>query len=285
MSLDPDERLDALRREVLAERPASAPAEPDRTLPDAGTSSPTLPEPPALPEPPIIAPAPATPAPAALPPPGPPPPGPALERPAPPASPEGSSQGTVSRLLADIGDLDVHALLSDRSLSSWLGIGLLVVGGYLVLSWVVPGISVIGSLALLLAGVALLYLHLVRGAPPWALYAGAALAGMGAARILGDLLPGEWHGMTAIGVGVAFLAIGYLRHTQAGGYGWQGVVGGAAIALGLVQMVLGWLPGSPGLFDLLSPAVLLILGALLVVGTRWLGDRGRPSGDGVQGGR
>jgi hypothetical protein len=172
-----------------------------------------------------------------------------------------------------MGDLDVRGLLSDRSLSSWLGIGLLVVGGYLVLSWIVPSVSIIGSLALSVVGVALLYLHLVRGAAPWTLYAGAALTGMGAARVAGALLPGAWHGTTAIGVGVAFLAIGYLRHTQAGGFGWQGVVGGAALGLGLVQLVLGWLPGSPGPFDLLSPIVLLGLGALLVLGTRWPGAR------------
>lgn len=184
--------------------------------------------------------------------------------------------GLTARLVSGIGDFDVRGLLADRSLSSWLGIALLVVGGYLVLSWVVPGVQVIGSLALLVAGVVLLYLHLARGGPPWMLYAGAALAGMGAARVIGALLPGAWHGTTAIGVGVAFLAIGYLRHSQAGGYGWQGVVGGAAIALGLVQLVLGWLPGTPGLFDLVSPAVLLVVGALLVLGTRWL-DRSRSS--------
>jgi hypothetical protein len=200
----------------------------------------------------------------------------AAEAPLPTAEPPSPSTlpGLVSHLVAGVGDFDVRGLLADRSLSSWLGIALLVVGGYLVLSWIVPGVQVIGSLALLVAGVVLLYLHLARHGPPWMLYAGAALAGMGAARVLGALLPGEWHGTTAIGVGVAFLAIGYLRHSQAGGYGWQGVVGGAAIALGLVQMVLGWLPGTPGLLDLLSPAVLLVVGALLVLGTRWFaGDR------------
>lgn len=278
MSLDPDERLEALRREVLAERPTANPPDPVASMPapGPGTPMPTLadapvkPGPSGMPEPPPSEPSVATPAPAA----------PSGPQPAPPArsgtpSPaDDPSPGT--RLLSGIGDLDVHALLSDRGLSSWLGIGLLVVGGYLVLSLVVPGISVIGSLALLLAGIALLYLHLVRGAPPWALYAGAALAGMGSMRVLGALLPGDWHGTTAIGVGIAFLAIGYLRHTQAGGYGWQGVVGLVAIVVGLAQMVLGWLPGSPGLLDLLSPAVLLILGALLVLGTRGGGHRPPP---------
>ena len=174
-----------------------------------------------------------------------------------------------------LGDIDLRALLANRSLSDWLGIGLIVVGGYVVLSWLVPGISILGSVALLAAGIGLLYAHFVRRAAPWTLYAGALLTGMGAARVLGDLLPGEWHGATAIGIGVAFLAIGYLRHTQAGGYGWQGVVGGAALGLGLIQLLLGWLPGAPGLFDLITPVVLLGAGALLVIGTRRLG-RGSP---------
>ena len=174
-----------------------------------------------------------------------------------------------------LGDIDIRALLANRSLSDWLGIGLIVVGGYVVMSWLVPGISILGSVALLAAGIGLLYAHFVRRAAPWTLYAGALLTGMGAARVLGDLLPGEWHGATAIGIGVAFLAVGYLRHTQAGGYGWQGVVGGAALGLGLIQLLLGWLPGAPGLFDLITPLVLLGAGALLVIGTRRLG-RGSP---------
>lgn len=280
MSLDPNERLEALRRQVQAEQPAPQPtgpaADPSTSAADAPTAAaPKPPEPPHLPDPPPLPDPPRLPDPPPL-------PEPAAERPAPrPASSSDDSPlGAVTGLLAHIGDLDVRALLADRSLSSWLGIGLLVVGGYLVLSWIVPGISIIGSLALLVAGIVLLYLHLVRGGAAWMLYAGAALAGMGAVRIVGALLPGEWRGTTAIGVGIAFLAIGYLRHTQAGGYGWQGIVGGAAIALGLVQMVLGLLPGSPGLFDLLSPAVLLILGALLVIGTRWLGGDRSSAGDG-----
>jgi hypothetical protein len=190
-----------------------------------------------------------------------------------PAEPvEPGSSGSL-----DLGDLDLRALLADRSLSDWLGIGLIVVGGYLVLSWLVPGISILGSVALLAAGIGLLYAHLVRRAATWTLYAGAVLTGMGAARVLGDILPGAWHGATAIGIGVAFLAIGYLRHSQAGGYGWQGVVGGAALGLGVIQLLLGWLPGSPDLFDLITPLLLLGGGALILLASRRLGRDSTPA--------
>ena len=43
------------------------------------------------------------------------------------------------------------------------------------------------------------------------------------------------------------------------------------LALGLIQLVLGWLPGAPSLFDLITPVVLLGAGALLVIASRRLG--------------
>ena len=163
---------------------------------------------------------------------------------------------------------DLPELLADTSLTTWLGVGLLALGGYLVLSWFVPGIDLLGSLLLLIAGIVLLAQHLQRGAGAWALYAGALLTGVGAGRAIGDILPGSPHGLTAIGIGCAFLAIGYLRHTQAGGYGWQGTVGVVALVLGLVQLVLGLLPGSPSVIDLILPAVLLGGGLVLLARAR-----------------
>ena len=137
-----------------------------------------------------------------------------------------------------------------------------------MLSWFVPGIDLILSLFILAAGVVLLAQNLMRGAGAWALYLGAVLTGLGAARVLGDILPGSPHGLSAIGIGAAFLAISYLRHTQAGGYGWQGTVGAAAVGLGLVQFVLGLLPGSPGLVDLILPALLLGGGGYFLLRSR-----------------
>lgn len=232
MSLDPTERLEELRRQVAAETPAtpqpSIPEPPPTTQPGGSIPIPTASSTSSTPEPP-----------------GPEPPAP------------------------DAGDgWDLQELLADASLRVWLGVGLLAVGGYMVLSWFVPGLDLIGSIIILGAGVVLLVQHFQRGAGAWALYAGAVLTGMGAGRAIGDILPGSPHGLTAIGVGLAFLAISYLRHTQAGGYGWQGVMGGAALGLGLVQFVLGLLPGSPSAIDLILPALLLVGGGLLLARSR-----------------
>jgi hypothetical protein len=233
MSLDPTERLEQLRREVAAETPVAAEPPP-----------PTPPTPPTQPIQPAA------------------PPSPALD-PQPPAPSDEAVDPTPA------GDgWDLQGFLADTSLTAWVGVGLLAVGSYLVLSWFVPGIDLIGSLILLAAGVVLLAQHLQRGAGAWALYAGAVLIGLGAGRATGDLLPGSPHGLTAIGVGLAFLAIAYLRHTQAGGYGWQGVLGAGALGLGVTQFVLGLLPGSPSVIDLILPALLLIGGGLLIARTR-----------------
>ena len=270
MSLDPDERLAALRREVDAETASTAaPSPPGAKAPDDPPIAETAPA-----DPPIAAPAlPSSPA-APRPSPAPPPSSPATPTPraapsstptprAAPSSPAVPSRPATPATVDEPGPpstgdgWDLQELLADTRLSVWLGIGLLAIGGYLVLSWFVPGIDLIGSLLILAAGVVVLAQHFMRGAGPWALYLGAVLTGLGAARILGDILPGSPHGMSAMGIGIAFLAISYLRHTQAGGYGWQGILGAAAVGLGLVQFVLGLLPGSPGLADLILPALLL----------------------------
>src|SRR5262245_29174584 len=102
MSLDPEDRLEALRREVLAEPPPGRPAPP----PAASSAAPPA--------------APAAPAPRPV---------PVVVKDIPPVA-EPVHPDSDGRL--GLGDLDMRALLADRSLSDWLGIGLLVVGGYLL---------------------------------------------------------------------------------------------------------------------------------------------------------
>jgi hypothetical protein len=241
MSLDPNERLEALRREVAAE-PAMAAVR---------ATAPTAAPEPAVPS------APASALPTAVP--------TAAPEPAAPSAPE---LHVPDEPPAGAPGWDITELLADTSLSTWVGVGLLAIGGYMVLSWFIPGIDLIGSLILLAAGIVLLAQHFVRGAGAWALYGGAVLTGMGAARAIGDLLPGSPRGLTALGIGLAFLAISYLRRSQAGGWGWEGIVAAAALALGGVQFLLGLLPGSPSVVDLVLPALLLLGGGALVARTR-----------------
>lgn len=249
MSLDPAERLAALRREVDAEQSTatrSAPARSDATsAPEANPAHKAN-----------SAPAPLF--------------GPSAPSAAAPADPDAGDppDADVSPTIDSHDGWELGDLLADTSLTTWLGIGLVAVGGYLVLSWFVPGIDLIGSIILLGAGVVLLVQHLQRGVGAWALYAGAILVGLGAGRAIGDILPGSPRGLSAMGIGLAFLAIAYLRHTQAGGHGWQGTLGAAVLGLGVLQLVLGLLPGSPSIIDLVLPALLLLGGGLLIGRTR-----------------
>jgi hypothetical protein len=239
MSLDPNERLAALRREVEQE-------------------SPRIPPPP--PEPSPIAPAPVL------------PPAPELALEAAPASvpvPAATTEPALeSAKQADEdgwGLDDITEVLFKGGIGQWVGIGLLVVGGYLVLSLFVPGIEFIGSVLLLAGGIGLLAMHFLQHTPAWTLYTGAVLTGIGGLRVAGALLPFETRGLTSMGLGLGLLAIGYLRRTQAGGFGWQGVAGAAALGFGLLQFAVGLLPGDTGLIDLVVPVLLLGLGGFVLL--------------------
>jgi hypothetical protein len=146
------------------------------------------------------------------------------------------------------------------------------VGTYLLVALVVPGIELPGSLAMAAVGVIVLWMHFTHRLGSWALYAGAVLFAVGALRVIGDLLPGNINGETSLGLGLALVTIGYLRHQQAGGWGWQGIAGMVALGWGVIQLVLGLLPGSPGLLDLVLPVVLLGGGVVLLLRAR--GRRG-----------
>ena len=184
------------------------------------------------------------------------------------ASPE-PQPPSGSRLSA--GDADDGWSLTDAlggaSLGQWIAIGLLAVGGYLLLLQIVPGISFPGSIGMTVAGVVLLWLHLTHRAGSWGLYAGAVLLAVGTLRVIAGWLPFNVNGETSLGVGLAFLTIGHLRHSQAGGYGWQGALGLVALAWGGLQFVLGLLPGAPGILDLVLPVLILGAGALLLLRT------------------
>jgi hypothetical protein len=242
MSLDPNERLAALRREVEQEAPPKAPRP---AAPSAIAPAPVQPPAPDL---------------AAVVPPG--------LVPTAPASQSLHSTDAEPATKSDEGGWgldDLSETLLKGGIGQWVGIGLVVVGGYLVLSLFVPGIEFIGSVLLLAGGVGLLAMHFLQHAPAWSLYAGAVLTGIGGLRVAGAFVPFEARGLTAMGLGLGLLAIAYLRRTQAGGYGWQGVAGAAALAFGLLQFAVGLLPGDTGLIDLVVPVLLLGLGGFVLL--------------------
>ncbi len=248
MSLDPAERLEALRREVLGEAATSAPPRQHEPPPQAGHE----PQPRPQPEPQHA-----------------PEPGPARE-----ARRARLVTGTVEPVdhpgegpggHRDSPGWGFEVAIDGARFRVWFGIGLLAVAGYLVLAQAYPGVGFIGSLLLLGTGVALLGLHFSARAAGWALYSGALLTAIGGVRVLAGLLPIRQNGVTAIAIGGAMLAIAWLRHSQTGGYGWQGRVGIAALVFGLVEVGLGLLPGSPGVLDFLLPGLLLLAGVALLM--------------------
>lgn len=241
--------------------PAVAP-EPAAPAPVAAPSTPLEPAPPTPVVEPIPAP-PVEPVPAPAPAPRPTPVPPAEPPPFKPSLRPTTSSGDDGWSLADA--------LGGASLGQWIAVGLLVVGAYLFLAQLFPWIGFPGSLVMTAAGLVLLWQHFGHRAGPWALYAGAILAFIGALRVLGDLMPFNVQGETSLGLGLALLTIAWLRHTQAGGWGWQGIAGTVVLAWGLLQLVLGLFPGAPGVLDLVLPVLLLVGGGWLLM--RTLGSR------------
>ena len=140
----------------------------------------------------------------------------------------------------------------------WIGIFLLVFGGLLLIEQLVPGARSLGSLVVLAVGIAFLVKWAMdRGTG--SLYAGTiitALAAPGVLRAIGV----EANGLGTFCLGVAFLAIAGVRFASGGGWGWQLWFGGLLALVGGVNM------STPGAGSLVVPAVLVVLGALLVVG-------------------
>lgn len=149
-------------------------------------------------------------------------------------------------------------------LGLWFGLGLLAFGGYLVAVEFVPGLRIVGSVALLLAGGwALLWRSLGR-ARGWALYVGAVLVGYGAGGTVANLVSNGRGGWGSLGVGLAFLAIAGWRAARGGGVGWQAWIGAFLTVWGAWGALGATIPGFPTAGDLVLPLVLVLAGALVV---------------------
>ena len=139
----------------------------------------------------------------------------------------------------------------------WIGIFLVVLGGLLLLDRALPEYVSIGNVIVLAAGLSFLLLWVLRKST-FMLYAGAFLTAAAVPNLVESLLARELDGLGTLSYGVAFLFIAAVRMSRGGGVGWQALIGGLLAALGASQLAL------PGAVSLVLPALLVVLGIILL---------------------
>ena len=139
----------------------------------------------------------------------------------------------------------------------WIGIFLLVFGGLLLVQQAYPQFESLGSVLVLAIGLAFLVKWAIdRGTG--SLYAGAIITALAAPGLL-NAAGIEAEGLTTFSLGVAFLFIAAVRAATGGGWGWQLWFGGLLALIGGVTI------GSPAAGGLVVPALLIALGAALLI--------------------
>jgi hypothetical protein len=139
----------------------------------------------------------------------------------------------------------------------WIGIFLLVFGALLLIQQVYPEARSAGSIVVLAIGLAFLIKWAIdRGTG--SLYAGAIITALAAPGVL-NAAGIDVDGLGTFCFGLAFLFIGAVRAASGGGWGWQIWFGGLLALLGGANMA------SPTMGGLVVPAVLIGLGAVLLI--------------------
>src|SRR5690349_10629475 len=141
----------------------------------------------------------------------------------------------------------------------WIGVFLLVLGGLLLIQTVFPQSQAIGSVLFLAVGLAFLIRWAVtRGSG--SLYAGAIITALAVPGALTNAGLSR-DGLGTFCLGIAFLFIALIRATGGGGVGWQAWFGGLLALFGGVNLV------QPQIGGLIIPIVLVVGGAVLVLGS------------------
>jgi hypothetical protein len=148
----------------------------------------------------------------------------------------------------------------------WIGIFLVVLGGLLLLDRALPAYVSLGNVVVLAAGLAFLILWLIRRST-FALYAGAFLTAAAIPRLVQGFGVAMGQGFGTFCFGIAFLFIAAVRASRGGGVGWQALIGGLLTLLGASQMAL------PSLADVVLPALLVVLGLVLITRGRREAER------------
>jgi hypothetical protein len=149
-------------------------------------------------------------------------------------------------------------------LGLWLGLALVVLGAYLALSPWVPGIRLVGSGLVMVAGLAVLFLVAARRLGSWAVYVGAIVAAVGAAGVLSGagVLTGQ--GWTTLTVGLVIVALAAWRASRRVDWRPLAIVGFVAAGLGSLEILQGGIRGFPSAGELVPAAVLVGIGYLVI---------------------
>ncbi len=150
----------------------------------------------------------------------------------------------------------------------WIGVFLIVFGALLLLEKSFPEIRNLGNITVLAAGLASLVVWLIRRSSV-ALYAGAFLTALAMPGTLKGLGLAIGPGFGTLSFGIALLFIAAVRAARGGGWGWQAFWGSILALLGASQVVVG------SAVDLLLPALLVVLGVLLIARNRTAGSAPR----------
>jgi hypothetical protein len=155
-------------------------------------------------------------------------------------------------------------VVEDRPHIPWFGVFLVLFGGLLLVEQVVPDARAVGSALVVAVGVALLVTW-IANRRVWELYAGAVLTAISLPSLLQDLnVISTGQGWGTFFLGLAFLGIAVVRAASGGGVGWQLLVGALLALVGGSQIAEREIPNFPGLGRLIWPAIILVVGILLV---------------------
>lgn len=145
-----------------------------------------------------------------------------------------------------------------RSRVPWFGIFLVAFGALLLLERAFPVLDKAGSLLFLALGIAFLVSWAIDHGRA-SLYAGAIITALAMPDVLSAAGVVSGPGLGTLCLGIAFLFIAAVRATTGGGWGWQAGLGVILAVIGSSSLAL------PGLGDLLWPALIVVLGVVLVV--------------------
>jgi hypothetical protein len=140
----------------------------------------------------------------------------------------------------------------------WIGLFLVAFGGLLILENSLPEYRSLGNVAVLAAGLASLLAWAIRRGSA-ALYIGAFLTAAALPGTLKGLGYEIGPGWGTLFFGIALLFIALVRASSRGGWGWQALGGAALVLLASSEIAV------PAVGDLVLPALLVVLGILLLV--------------------